>query len=192
MIAILCPHCRGALSIPDEAAALPVNCTACAASFAVGIPIAAAGAEWLEPAPEREVESLPLHLRFQNKQRAASRGVGIFPAMALLFAIVVPFGIAAVLVTAEMQKPKPKTAPTAGEELPEAVDPLHAGERKLGGAPPVVEYKSMADDPTLLPNLDLALPSPKAEPAPPLFRGAKPKPKPKPDDSASTPKPPPP
>ncbi len=190
MIAILCPHCRGALSIPDEAAALAVVCTTCNVSFAVGISIAAAGAEWSEPTPEREVESLPLHLRFQNKQRAASRGLGIFPAMALLFAIVVPLGIAAVLVTAEMQKPKSKTTPTAGEELPETIDPAQAGKRKLGGAPPVVEYKSMADDPTQLPSLDLALPSPKAEPAPPLFRGAKPKPKP--DESASTPKPPPP
>jgi len=190
VIAMHCPHCCGALSIPDEAATLPVVCTACAAPFAVGIPIAAAGAEWSEPSPEREPESLPLHLRFQNKQRAASRGVGIFPAMALLFAIVVPFGIGAVLITAEMQKPKPKTAPAAGEETLEAIDPAQAGERKLGGAPPVVEYKSFTDDPTLLPSLDFALPSPKAEPAPPLFRGAKPKPKP--DDSASTPKPPPP
>ena len=190
MIAIHCPHCRGALSIPDEAATLSVVCTACAAPFVVGIPIAAAGAEWSEPSPEREPESLPLHLRFQNKQRAAARGVGIFPAMALLFAIAVPVGIGAVLVTAEMQKPKPRTAPTPGEELLETIDPAQAGERKLGHAPPVVEYKSFADDPTLLPNLDLALPSPKAEPAPPLFRGAKPTPKP--DDSASTPKPPPP
>ena len=190
MIAILCPHCRGALSIPDAAAMLPVVCTACAAPFAVGIPVAAAAPEWSEPAPGREPESLPLHLRFQNKQRAASRGVGIFPAMALLFAIVVPFGIAAVLVTAGMQKPKLKSAPTAAEDVPEAIDPAQAGERKLGGAAPVIEYKSMADDPTLLPELDFALPSPKAEPAPPLFRGAKPNPKP--DDSVSTPKPPPP
>ena len=98
MIAIRCPHCHGALSIPDEAAALPVVCTACATPFAMGIPIAVAGAEWSEPGPDREPESLPLHLRFQNKQRATSRGIGIFPAMALLFAIVVPFGIGAVLV----------------------------------------------------------------------------------------------
>ena len=189
MIALSCPHCRQALSIPDGAAALPVVCTACSSPFAAGIPIAVPAAEWSAPS---EPESLPLHLRFQNKQRATARGPGVFPVMALLFALFVPVGIGAVLYTA-MQKPKAKsTAPTSEDEL-EPLDPAQAGERKPGGGPPVVEYKSMEDDPALLGRFELetSLPPPKAPAAPPLFRGAKPLPKPRPQDDVSTPKPPP-
>ena len=104
MIALSCPHCRQALSIPDGAAVMPIVCTACASAFAAGIPIAVPSAEWSAPP---EPESLPLHLRFRNKHRSAARGPGIFPIMALLFALFVPVGLGAVLYTA-MQKPKAK------------------------------------------------------------------------------------
>ncbi len=188
MIALSCPHCRQNLSIPDGAAALPVVCTACSSAFAAGIPITAPSAEWSAPTPEPE--SLPLHLRFQNKRRATARGPGVFPVMALLFALFVPIGLGAVLYTA-MQKPKAKTTAPAPEDAePDPLEPAQAGERKPGGGPPVVEYKSMEDDPALLGRFELetSLPPPKA---PAHFRGAKPLPKPRPQDDVSTPKPPP-
>ena len=192
MIALDCPQCRRGLSIPDAAAIAVVVCTACGATFAAGIPVAEPGAEWLAAPAEREVDSMPLPLRFQNQQRATSRGIGLFPAMALLFALIVPFGIGAVLFTA-MQKP-PATPTSAASEEAESIDPSQAGERKPGGAAPIVEYKSLTEDPALIESssLETGLPPPKAEPAPPLFRGAKPNPKPRPEDRASTPKPPPP
>ena len=190
MIALSCPHCRRALSIPDSAAALPVVCTECSAAFAAGIPIAIPSAEWSVPV---EPESLPLPLRFQNNRRVAARGPGVFPVMALLFALFVPIGLGAVLYTA-MQKPKAKaTAFESEEPAPDPLDPSQAGERKAGGVVPVVEYKSMTDDPEFLGQLRLetSLPPPKADAAPPLFRGAKPLPKPRPQDDVSTSKPPP-
>lgn len=192
MIALICPHCRQALSIPDAAAALPVVCTACAAPFAAGIPIAAPSAEWT--APPSEPESLPMHLRFQNRQRSATRGPGIFPLMAVLFAIFVPVALGAVLYTAMLPRPKAKaTAPAPDDVEADPLNPSEAGERKPGGGPPVVEYKSMTEDPALIAQLRLetSVPSPKAEAAPPLFRGAKPLPKPRPQDSVWTSKPPP-
>ncbi len=195
MIALACPHCRRSLSIPDGAATMPVVCTGCNDFFAAGIPIAEPGAEWSDapPMPTRKSESLPLPLRFQKQRRIGSRGIGLFPVMALLFALFVPFGIGAVLITAQIQRPQATPTTATGEEL-EAIDPMRAGERKPGGAPPFVEYKSLTEDPARLQNsnLETGLPPPKAEPAPPLFRGAKPNPKPRPEDRASTPKPPPP
>ncbi len=175
MIALCCPHCRVALSIPDAAAALPVACTACGQSFAVGIPISAPGADWSEAPPAREPESLPLHLRFQNRQRVASKGIGVFPVMALIFALVVPFAIGAVLiVAADQHRANPTTNPSDDA--------------------PAVEYKSSGEDPAQLQRSDLetSLPPHKSPPAPPLFRGAKPLPKPLPRDNVSSPKPPPP
>jgi len=190
VIALSCPHCRQALSIPDGAAALPVVCTACSSAFATGIPIAEPSPEWSDSS---EPEPLPLHLRFQNKQRAAARGPGVFPVMALLFALFVPVGIGAVLYTA-LQKPKTKaTLPESDDAEPEPINASQAGERKAGGGPAVIEYKSMTEDPALLERLwlETSLPPPKADAAPPIFRGAKPLPKPRPQDNVSTSKPPP-